>query len=1320
MKEIDSYEKYCKSFTDDTKKGDKAEALLMLYIQNWIVKLQSNTEKEFTDYSLNQFIEDNIENRKRDDAKEDALSNIIDSVMDAFRIISQNMREKIIRENVMMPSYKVKEINSQGLNWLSRQSGRNIKQKVSSAGNNVLAVQRRMSYDTGENRLFVEFVRELLEQLTIKLKYVPEIYHPAGEKDICNELASFLYRDDINEIRRWENLPPNNTLLSDQNYKKIWNAWNLLKSLDELILADSQNADERLATIFYFEFLTQIQGRVRIAQLPLEIAYDSYLIHCGSEKISFIDSNDRAYRISLSDKVIKTVVDSKEIYAEIKDGKISIYAAGNDKGSSYVVNVGNIYKYTLLYASKIGLPKDNKICENVATSEKCDSVVIDLFALHPCYLIDDEELKSLDERVLQQTYYTEDIYGNKRKFYLPCDTTKAISMTHGVTNTYTIPYAVDNESFDQLQRLMHMMEGYISAKSFSYVYPDAYNEFQLSKIYKAARMAYRNVSSMPMSIGVAFDYMATDDFTEYFEPDDFLLIVNLLDDELTFTLIKGVYNENVAYDIPDYKGVVWERHPTATIPVKNKISGRIVDCLEKAGCEKAEKIYQLFGLEGLISETGKLSVLFDDVSWFTISEELSSTLQNTVFNIDDEISSFLTKQQGIIGNSQIHVLSLVDNLTGKDNLVQFIDKRSALYGVGIYESLRYDTGESLWHDHLPNLSIKLLYDKFDLIKDATVLPVFEPQRIEIPNTFVLPKGETEYHFRLVQEDSARRMQYEAVVKNSKFPLDQDAECMLDMVYHYGAEDPFTLIFRPIDPITAKFAEAKVEWKNFEEYEWRNNPIPAFPHKLSWEELRSYIGRNNETIDVIKILTEKFELIGKGYETHDLTNEKIEVNWKGQKCGEFYHTTKEGKKVLVKWSEWDWEKGSNKPYYLDGISFLLEDSTDRPAKRYKIDDVWAVRTRRDSVWFTNKQGIIMAILNFEYEGENTTIAIMADKFDNPDEFDENLDSISFEVSQNKKTGQLSAINIHNEDYGPYRPKKYKVAKRIHTAGTPPKHFVNSFYNRWMRVLFANNRSLAEDGCPDEFRYVFLGNQGKWLSLFHEYDDPKDKNKAFIDYSLAATNIGKEYYPIAAEYLRMYLDGQIQLEYEIGCGLGNMTTDMQKSFLRVIVDRIPEKRIVIGILAKALWHDEQFVFNYFEYDSELLLTFFEYAVEFIGKCLENVGFDRLNREDLRDIRYCLEYILGILRLRALENETLNKKYLSLNNSNLLKLYRYLEIMICNHTKLYSFLKLEISNKGGYDFIPDFMYALLVYISGYNTDSEIKISGINTDLNDEEEYN
>ncbi len=1312
MKEIDSYEMYCKSFTDDTNSGAKADALLLCYIRNWIVKLQSHTEKEFTDASLGQLIEDNLDQRRREAAKEDALSHIINSSIDAFRIISKSMREKIIRENVMMPSYKVKEINSQGLNWLSRQSGRNIKQKISSAGNNVLAVSRRMSYDTGENRLFVAFVRKLLEQLTVKLKYVPETRLPEDEKDVYHELASFLQRDSIKEIRSWENLPPNNTLLSDQNYKKIWNAWNSLKTLDELILYDSKNADERIAAIFYFEFLTQIQGRVKIAQLPLEIDYDNYLIHHGSEKVHFLDAKKCAYQISLSGKTIMTRVEEKEMIAEVQEGKFFLYASGEDRGTGYSFQIGNIYKYTLLYASRIGLPKGNEHAGQAATNVKCDAVVIDLFALHPAYLIDGEELRYLEERVLQQSYTTGDIYGNEREFYLPCDTAKAISMHHGTTKTYTIPYAADHESFGQMQRLMHMMESYISAGKFSYVFPDAYNEFQLSKIYKAARMAYRNVHSMPMSIGAAFGYMVTDDFAAYFEPGDFLLVLDLLDDEITMTLVRGKYDEALKEDIPDYKGIIWERYPTAAVSVKARISDRVIDCLEKAGCDKAQKLYQLFGLEGILSETNRLAILFDDTSWFTISDDLSDTLRDMQFHIDDEMNAFLSKHQAITGKARVHTLSLVNNLTGKENPIQYMDKSSALYGVSIFESLKCNTGISLWHDHLPDLSIKLLYDKFDLIKNAIVLPVFGPQKIEIPNTFFLPKGETEYHFRLVQEDSARRMQYEAVVKNSKFPLAEDVECSLDMVYHYGAEEPFTLIFRPVDPMTAKFAEAKVAWKNIEEYAWRENPIPEFPRKLSWDDLRSYAGRNNENIDVVQILTEKFDLIGKGYETHDLTNEKIENNWKNQKCGEFYHDTNDGERVLVKWSEWDWEKGSPKPAVWDSISFLLEDASEKPRARYKIEDVWEVRTRKDNVWFTNRQGSVMAVLNFNYEGEDTTIAVLADKFDHPEDFNENIRSISFEVIKSKKDGKLSAVNIHNEDYGPYRPEKYKAAKRIHISGTPPKHFVNSFYNRWMRVMFANNRSLAEEGCPDAFRHAFVNNLKQWLSLFQEYQDPNDKNKAFLEYSLAAANIGNAYFPVAAEYLGMYLRGETALEYEIGCALGSMTTDMQKSFLKAMLDRIPEKRIMVGILAKALWHDEQFVFHFYEYDSGVVLDFYDYAVDFIGSCLEEVQYDRFNKENLRDIRYCLEYILGILRLRTIGNETLNKMYLSLNNVQLLKLYRYLEIMINNKIEIYSFLKLEITNKGGYDFIADFMYALLVYVSGYNTDSEIKISGINTE--------
>ena len=67
-----------------------------------------------------------------------------------------------------------------------------------------MAVQRRMSFDTAENRLFIAFVKELYEQLNIKLDNAPENMKREEEEELRDELASFLRRQDILEVKRWE------------------------------------------------------------------------------------------------------------------------------------------------------------------------------------------------------------------------------------------------------------------------------------------------------------------------------------------------------------------------------------------------------------------------------------------------------------------------------------------------------------------------------------------------------------------------------------------------------------------------------------------------------------------------------------------------------------------------------------------------------------------------------------------------------------------------------------------------------------------------------------------------------------------------------------------------------------------------------------------------------------------------------------------------------------------------------------------------------------------------------------------------------------
>ena len=343
MRQIDNYEQFCKAFESDDNELKK-EAKLLLFIQNWIIRILDYMEEDTLDYSLKKMVEQNADKMSNIHTLKDALSSIVDDSDLAFRHLNENMREKIIRENVQMPVYKVREINSYGLNWLSRQSGRTIRQKVSSAGNSIMAVQRRMSFDTAENRLFVAFAKEIFEQLNTKLESLGEIDQRqiAEEEDMRDELAVFLRRDDIAEVRRWENLPPNNTLLSDQNYKKIWHAWNEMKKLDERIQNDSDYMGDRLATIFFVELLVYFREILQIPQEAVEVDYDEYRVYLCEQQLFCLDGDGKTVQISKDNNHIYLRATKKDIDVEFIGNKL-IVRVSKEEDKEYEVTQDKIY-----------------------------------------------------------------------------------------------------------------------------------------------------------------------------------------------------------------------------------------------------------------------------------------------------------------------------------------------------------------------------------------------------------------------------------------------------------------------------------------------------------------------------------------------------------------------------------------------------------------------------------------------------------------------------------------------------------------------------------------------------------------------------------------------------------------------------------------------------------------------------------------------------------------------------------------------------------------------------------------------------------------
>ena len=131
-----------------------------------------------------------------------------------------------------------------------------------------------------------------------------------------DELAGFLRGESIEEVKRWENLPPNNTLLSDRNYKKIWYAWNKLNRIDNRINNDSVYLENRLVTIFFIELLISLRDFLLIPQEPIEIDYDDFKVHIFDKPLLCLDRGGNTVEINEEKDVIILKKLKKEI--EIK------------------------------------------------------------------------------------------------------------------------------------------------------------------------------------------------------------------------------------------------------------------------------------------------------------------------------------------------------------------------------------------------------------------------------------------------------------------------------------------------------------------------------------------------------------------------------------------------------------------------------------------------------------------------------------------------------------------------------------------------------------------------------------------------------------------------------------------------------------------------------------------------------------------------------------------------------------------------------------------------------------------------------------------
>lgn len=1299
---FENYEDFCKAFSDNGSLKIRAE--LLLFLQDWIIRL-SGDGGEY--YSISELLERNADKSSWKDARNDCVSKIIFESDSAVRHIAAHMRENIIRENVKLPVYQVKEVNSYGLNWLSRRPGRTIKEKISNS-TSLIAVKRRMSLDTGENRLYIAFLKEMNDILEMKAKYLPGSQMTKAEREFWDYVNSVLYNDELEEIGRWENMPPNNTLLSDQYYKKVWKGWEELKGLDQFIKDCNTRLSDRMCKVLYIEFLTRARSIARIPQVPSAVEYEDYEIAIMSSVFYLIDKDNNKLSITKDNENIRLGYKQKSVDVSFTDNVMNI--SSNDGNNSIELSFGRISRVVDLMFVKLGISVKGIIPQKGIEKKSFSSITVDLFNLYPGYINDNGDYARLEGRLALQRF---------GRYDLPCDDAKAIIVQNESMVPYTVQSAVIDNSLPQLGQLLHLLEEQVVTNNFTFVFPDAFDEFQLSLVHKAARMAYRKVKSFPRSIGIAFDYQQNIEAKLEFQRDDFLLVVDIVDDDVVFTLVQGLVSEEVKYDYPEYDGYVWERHPSFSYSIDSELND-LFDELKPTGLNRfIEKMFESFGLEGILSVSHKLSVIYDEDHWFSFAEQIYDSVQKFRINISEKVNRFLLDHHEMIGKSKVHVVSLSKHIFYKGTCsFDFADKERALVGAKIYEELQSRTASFLWRDHLPELAIKLLYGKFTLVDKETSTPKFNvKKKIAINSDFTLPaNGKKEYRFNLVQSDSNKKTKFMAVVTSPAFPLSEDVPCVLDMSYEYGAENPYVLFFRPQNKTNTKFIEARVNWRKISEYPMYGLPYPEFMLEKSWDELRNFDGLHGKE-DLIygqRGLIDSFENIQAGYSTIDLSDINIFIK-SGKNGRSFTIETEinEGDPIKVIFSEKNVERSRedriNVSFDHPGVVSFDLSEVKNTLKRYRVD-LTNYADYYGHIWKSLNRGhacfITMDVPEID-PYNSITVALFENQFDHPEFFNEGISDVSFEIVP-QPDGKYKAQKIHDENSDePYHDVETYWASSIRKGDKPGFYTYGGRFYFLMHTIFTGTKSFYDDECPRDLQEMFENTLVSWNNAYYRCDDEYIRSRIFGLMSIVGHDMGAVYYAIAKENVDRYLSDEryFKLNDYIGYGLGDFTLPEEKDLFKEIL-KLPDEKIIC-ILSKAVWGNPEFIWNF---PIHITMKYFDLAIARLGE----LAGKSANRKASKDITMCIEYILAVYRLREKysTSETVMKA-LSQNNRNVQRLYEYLERVIDmardNIIEIKCLLNLEIADKGIYESIPNLLYALLVYITGNTEVGDIRIKGL-----------
>lgn len=847
----------------------------------------------------------------------DRFNYIIDHCADAVNSILIMPRQTVIRVHEMTPVYLAQRLDSRSVQWLSRKPGNNLREKLA-ANPHILAATRKMSFDTLENRLLKAFLIRvqglLLDRQEASIKLTER------QEGLIDSIQKILQQEEFIAIKPWQHMPPNNVLLQDKKYRKVWRAWQLLNRLEDDCEHQQKNGIASGFAIFG-EILKQLAATERCLLLDQawQFKLDYLSVYSAFENIEELtsveviaidlgngESNGAAQIIPQADLLLSLSVEGNiriqrrvssgqtqdwQLDFQQTDGLIEVKLSSSSKSCDqdenwYRAMPEGFSDLAEWFVSELLLGNNSLRRSAEPLVKTSDDFISLIFDGASCKLQTNEKAACW---IAPQFL---DASG------LDCSQSISLSTDERIFSIKELAQVTGDSQPRRLGGFVELLASHVRAvQGMHYLVSDHHSDFETSDLRREMNRNFNNAAPLPKSIAAVYATLGK----KQFKRNDLIMVLS--------SDIDGIYATPVYYcwgEKPDEEYL--ERHPSIKLSQKGEqqlLQQALVDSGLPDGI--AKRFIELYSYSEIVSNKAQL-VLHDGEHWYRVpvrlkvaSIDISDELFKETYALQKKeektyflsVSAAVKQQKGVKPTQWL----ASDPLSGSQRLLEQQCKQP---------------NKVFWKDHLPQLMTRLpvegIEKAFYFVDSQTSV---KPERgipVDIPiNTrFTLPSEQEEIRFTIYQGKDSHQQVFSLLLSLRK-PLKTNCICKLTLTYTYGDEQPYKLRFEPADIDNQPFNYIDAQWgKKQDDTANRIVAIPTFPECLAFEKLMSYSGikgqtniiewveRNLEQLDDIY----HFIMFGRGEKRFNFSYKDIE--WANNRSFGYYslHPSYESIKVYL--------------------------------------------------------------------------------------------------------------------------------------------------------------------------------------------------------------------------------------------------------------------------------------------------------------------------------------------------------------------------------------------------------------------------------------